>query len=65
MTEAERRAKNNYMKKSKMVTIQICPSEKDILDWIDTHKPVGTEIKKLIRADIGRGESNDMCKLQY
>lgn len=54
MTEAQKRAKAKYREKMRTFRIDVCPSEQDILDKLESVDRYATYIKKLIREDIAR-----------
>lgn len=55
MTEAQKRAKENYRKKCKKITIEFCPSEADLLEHLEKQPQKHTYIKDLIREDMKKG----------
>lgn len=55
-TEAQTRAKRNYLKKCKQVNIVIYPTERDIAERIGEQGDKTGYIKGLIRDDIARGQ---------
>lgn len=60
MTEAQRRAKNKYQKKVKKFTLDFCPSEAELLEQINKQPRKQTYIKDLIRADIKKGDKDNV-----
>ena len=57
MTEAERRAKANYRKKTKSITIEFYPTEFDLYEYLETQEQKRTYIKNLIREDMKKRRS--------
>lgn len=58
MTEAEKRAKHRYAKKLTRVQLEFYPTEKDLIDKINSQPQKATYIKNLIREDIKKEGSN-------
>ena len=58
MTEAENRAKANYRKKTKSITIEFYPAEMDLYEHLQKQEQKRTYIKKLIREDMNKGDHN-------
>ena len=56
MTEAQKRAKDNYRKKCKKITIEFYPTEADLLEHLEKQPQKQTYIKNLIREDIKKGQ---------
>ena len=54
MTEAQKRAKAKYKEKMRTFRIDVCPSEQDILERLESQERYATYIKRLIREDIER-----------
>lgn len=54
MTEAQKRAKAKYKEKVRTFRIDVYPTEKDILDKLESELPYAAYIKRLIREDIER-----------
>lgn len=52
MTEAQQKAKRNYLTKGKRMTIDFYPTEADLIAHIDKQPQKQTYIKNLIRADM-------------
>lgn len=53
MTEAQKRAQRNYVKKSvKQVSLRFYPAERDIWDWLNSQDNKAGYMKELIRADM-------------
>lgn len=52
MTEAENRAKKKYLDKGKRITINLYPSETDLIEHIEKQEHKITYIKDLIRKDM-------------
>lgn len=52
MTEAQKRAKKKYQKKTTRLIIDFYPTEKPLIDKINEQPQKQTYIKNLIRADI-------------
>jgi hypothetical protein len=52
LTEAQKRARNKYQKKVKKLTLDFCPSEKDLLEQIHKQPNKQGYIKRLIRNDM-------------
>lgn len=57
MTEAENRAKRNYRKKTKSITIEFYPTEFDLFEYLETQEQKRTYIKNLIREDMKKRQS--------
>lgn len=57
ITEAQLRAKRNYLKKCKQINLVIYPTEADIKERIDDMHDKTGYLKDLIRADIAFDES--------
>lgn len=55
MTEAQKRAKDNYRKKCKKITIEFYPTETELIEHIEKQPQKQTYIKDLIRKDINKG----------
>ena len=55
MTEAQRRAIQNYKKMVKRLTLDFAPSEEDIWNHIQSQEKKQTYIKSLIKADMENG----------
>ena len=55
MTEAENRAKKKYLDKGKRITINLYPSETDLIEHIEKQEHKITYIKDLIRKDMEKG----------
>lgn len=55
-SEAQRKAIRKYKEKVKKITIEFSPAEADILAHTNNQPKKQTYIKKLIRADMERGE---------
>ena len=51
-TEAQKRAKANYLKKVKKVTVEFYPTETDLIEHIEKQPKKQTYIKDLIREDM-------------
>ena len=51
-TEAQKRAKKNYLKKGKRIVLDLYPSEQDLIDHIEKQSKKQTYIKDLIRKDM-------------
>ena len=58
MTEAENRAKANYRKKTKSITIEFYPAEMDLFEHLQKQEQKRTYIKNLIREDMNKGDQN-------
>lgn len=58
MTEAENRAKANYRKKTKSITIEFYPAEMDLFEHLQKQEQKRTYIKNLIREDMNKGDHN-------
>lgn len=57
LTEAQKRAKAKYSKKTKRYTLEFYPTEQELIDHIEAQPKKHTYIKNLIRKDIEkRGE---------
>ena len=56
MTEAQKKAKKKYKAKGTRLTIDFCPSEKELVEQIEKQPKKQTYIKDLIRADIKKTE---------
>ena len=52
MTEAQKRAKRNYLSKVKRLTINFSLSDQDLVDWISAQNGKQSYIKNLIREDM-------------
>ena len=52
MTEAQNRAKKRYLDKGKRITINLYPSEADLIEHIEKQEHKITYIKELIRRDM-------------
>ena len=52
MTEAQNRAKKKYLDKGKRITINLYPSEADLIEHIEKQEHKITYIKELIRKDM-------------
>ena len=52
MTEAQQKAKRNYLAKGKRMTIDFYPTEADLIAHIEKQPQKQTYIKNLIRADM-------------
>ena len=50
-TEAQKRAKDNYRKKCKKVTIEFYPAEADLIEHLEKQPKKQAYIKELIRKD--------------
>ena len=57
MTEAQNRAKKKYLGKGKRITINLYPSETDLIEHLEKQEHKITYIKDLIREDIKKGET--------
>ncbi len=56
MTEAQKRARKKYLDKGKRITLNIYPSEADLIAHLERQgKPI-TYIKELIRRDMKKGQ---------
>ena len=56
-TEAQKRATAKYIKQNvKRREVAFFPSEKDILDWLDSQPNKAGYIKRLIREDMERNQ---------
>ena len=60
MTEAEKKAKKKYRDKGKRLTIDFYPSEANLIEHIEKQSNKQGYIKGLIRADMERGDENDV-----
>ena len=58
MTEAENRAKRNYRKKTKYISIEFYPAEMDLFEHLQKQEQKRTYIKNLIREDMNKGDQN-------
>ena len=58
MTEAQKRAKQNYQKKMNRFTIDFCPTEQALWEQIQKQPKKQTYIKMLIQRDIDRENTN-------
>ena len=58
MTDAQRKAKNNYRGKGKRLTVDFYPTEADLIAHIESQENKQGYIKALIRADIERRGDN-------
>lgn len=58
MRESENRAKRNYRKKTKSITIEFYPAEMDLFEHLQKQEQKRTYIKKLIREDMNKGDHN-------
>ena len=58
VTEAQRRALNNYRKKTKSVVIRFYPNENDnaMYAWLKSQENTTAYIKKLVQADMERND---------
>lgn len=54
MTEAQKRAKKKYRAKIKRFTLEFCPTEKALIEWVNQQPQKQTYIKNLIRKDLQR-----------
>lgn len=55
MTEAQKRAQRNYVKKSvKQTSLRFYPAERDLWDWLNAQENKAGYMKDLIRADMER-----------
>lgn len=54
MTEAQQKAKRNYLAKGKRMTIDFYPTEADLIAHIEKQPKKQTYIKDLIRDDMNR-----------
>jgi hypothetical protein len=52
MTEAQNRAKKKYLDKGKRITINLYPSEADLIEHLEKQEHKITYIKDLIRRDM-------------
>ena len=59
MTEAQRRAKNNYKSQIKRIYIELFPTETDLIEHLEKQEAKSTYIKNLIRADIKRSRKTE------
>ena len=55
-SEAQKRARSNYMKKCKKVMIVFYPAEQDLIDHLDKKEAKQTYIKELIRKDMKKNK---------
>ena len=55
--EVQRKAKQKYKKKIRRLTVELYPTEQDIIDKIDSVPQYATDIKGLIRADISANDA--------
>lgn len=56
MSEAQNRAKKKYLDKGKRITINLYPSETDLIEHLEKQEHKITYIKNLIREDIKRSK---------
>ena len=61
MTEAEKKAKKKYRDKGKRLTVDFYPSEADLISHIESQPNKQGYIKSLIRADMERKKTKQMC----
>ncbi len=54
MTEAQKKSKKKYQKKTTRLTLDFYPTEKPLIDKINEQPQKQTYIKNLIRADIAK-----------
>ena len=55
--EVQRKAKRKYKQKIRCLTVELYPTEQDIIDKIDSVPQYATYIKGLIRADISANDA--------
>lgn len=55
--EVQRKAKRKYKQKIRRLTVELYPTEQDIIDKIDSVTQYATYIKGLIRADISANDA--------
>lgn len=55
-TEAQKRAENKYNKNCKRLVVMLYPTEKDIMDKINSVDNYSGYVKGLIRDDIARSK---------
>lgn len=55
--EVQRKAKRKYKQKIRRLTVELYPTEQDIIDKIDSVPQYATYIKGLIRADISANDA--------
>ena len=55
--EVQRKAKQKYKNKIRRLTVELYPTEQDIIDKIDSVPQYATYIKGLIRADISANDA--------
>lgn len=55
--EVQRKAKRKYKQKIRSLTVELYPTEQDIIDKIDSVPQYATYIKGLIRADISANDA--------
>lgn len=55
--EVQRKAKRKYKQKIRRLTVELYPTEQDIIDKIDIVPQYATYIKGLIRADISANDA--------
>jgi hypothetical protein len=58
MTEAQKKAKKNYLSKGKRITIDFYPSEADLIEHLEKQPQKQTYIKRLIRQDIQQSKQD-------
>lgn len=56
MSEAQNRAKKKYLDKGKRITLNLYPSEADLIAYIEKQEHPITYIKELIRRDMEKGQ---------
>ena len=54
LTEAQKRAKENYRKKVKQILVEFTPNDADILEHLEKQPQKATYIKNLIREDMNK-----------
>ena len=59
MTEAQKRAKRKYKSKCRELRITLYPTDKDIIDKVDSLPEYSPYIKGLIRKDINNKKGGD------
>lgn len=55
--EVQRKAKRKYKQKIRRLTVELYPTEQDIIEKIDSVPQYATYIKGLIRADISANDA--------